>query len=140
MPIPDPAPTLVKNAIHNPAEPRHFMRITRPTHTISATAAGIEVASSARTLKVKEVGHDIYDPVIYFPRADVAMKYLARNDKTTHCPLKGDTEYFDIVTGAGRIDNAAWSYDRTLAIAHELQGYIGFDTRRVQIIEYTVAS
>ena len=140
MPAHNDALTLVKDAIHNPAEPRHFMRIAPVACTVTAVIGEVQLARSTRTLKVKEVGRDIYDPVLYFPRADVAMAYLVRTDKTTHCPLKGDTEYFDGQLPAGRIGSIAWSYDRTLDIARELEGYIAFDTRQVQVTELTVRS
>ena len=65
------------------------------------------------------------------------MEHLIKNAKTTHCPLKGDTEYFDAQTPDGRIENVAWSYDRTIERAAALTGYIGFDSRLVQIMEYT---
>lgn len=130
--------TLVKNGIHNPVNARHFMRIARPAYTITATIKGTEIARSSQALKVKEVGFDVYDPVIYFPREDVQMVRLKKNEKSTHCPLKGDTEYFDAVTELGTVENAAWSYDRTIEIAGEIQDYIGFDARFAQIIEHTV--
>ena len=130
--------TMVKSGIHNPAEPRHFMRVVECTNTITACLGDVEVARSNQALKVKEVGFDIYDPVIYFPRGDVNMSLLHKNDKTTHCPLKGDTEYFDFKSGDQTQENLAWSYDRTIEIAAVLQDYIGFDTRFVQVTEFTV--
>ena len=36
-------------------------------------------------------------PEYYFPRADVDESALVAVEKTTHCPLKGDTEYYDVV-------------------------------------------
>lgn len=129
--------TLVKDAIHNPDEPRHFMRIARPQYPIVATAHGLELARSTRALKLKEVGRDVYDAIVYFPRSDVVMERLERTDKTTHCPLKGDTEYFDVLTDGGTIANAAWSYDRTLPFAREIAHYIAFDPHQVNVLEYT---
>ncbi len=136
----DKTVTMVKDAIYNPADARHFMRLGRPEYTISATVNGTELARSSRALKLKEVGYDIYDPVIYFPRDDVQMDRLQKNEKSTHCPLKGDTEYFDAVTDKGTVDNAAWSYDRAIEIAKEIENYIGFDVRYTQIVEHTVQS
>lgn len=133
------AVTLVRDAIHNPAEPRHFMRVTTPAHEAVATIDGFELARSTHTLKVKEVGRDIYDPVLYFPRADVAMQRLAKTAKTTHCPLKGHTAYFDAVLEARRVSDVAWSYENTIAEAAMLKDYIAFDTRLVQVIERSVA-
>jgi uncharacterized protein (DUF427 family) len=86
---------------------------------------------------VKEVGLDVYDPVVYFPREDVAMARLVKSAKSTHCPLKGDTEYFDLDLGDQRIENAAWSYDRTIEGASALKDRIAFDARLVQVTEHT---
>ncbi len=129
--------TLVKGAIHNPADARHFMRIAEPAHLVTATVGGVEIARSRRTRVVKEVGFDVYDPVHYFPRDDVDMARLLRSEKTTHCPLKGDTEYFDLELAGARIADAAWSYTRTLDGAAALKDRIGFDTRKVQVTEHT---
>lgn len=129
--------TMVKQAIHNPADARHFMRLGEPTHTITATFKGTELARSNKALKCKEVGFDIYDSVIYFPRDDVDMQRLEKNAKTTHCPLKGDTEYFDAAGPSGQIENIAWSYNTTIDRASALTDYIGFDSRQVQIVEHT---
>lgn len=128
--------TLVRGAIHNPAEPRHFMRIVPVDRTVTVTAAGVEVARSTRASKVKEVGRDVYDPVVYLPREDVEMARLERVERTTHCPLKGDTEYFDLVLDDGRIEHAAWSYVSTFDFAVELQGLLAFDTSLVDVVEH----
>lgn len=124
--------TLVRNAIHNPAEPRHFMRITPAPGQRVAIIAGHAIADSTDAVVCKEVGLDIYDPVVYFPRADVDPAVLVAIDKSTHCPLKGDTEYFDIDVGGERCTEAAWSYV-TLVTDNELQGMVAFDTSKVAV-------
>ena len=124
--------TLVKNAVHNPNEPRHFMRIVPAPGRRVATAAGHVLADSDQAVVVKEVGLDIYDPVVYFPRADVDMDSLAAIDKTTHCPLKGDTEYFDLLVGGDRVPEAAWSYVKMVA-GEELFELVAFDPSKVAI-------
>ena len=115
------------------------MRLARPIYRISATIAGIEIAASTRAIKLKEVGHDIYDPVIYFPRADVDMGKLVKIGKSTYCPLKGNTEYFDAQLGAQLYGEVAWSYVRALSFAHAIENYVAFDSRRTQIIEHSAA-
>lgn len=125
--------TLVENAIHNPGEPRHFMRVVPSGETRSASAGGTEIATSAAAVVVKEVGRDLYDHVTYFPRSDVDMDALVRIDKTTHCPLKGDTEYFDVVVDGARIAEAAWSYVDTIEVAAVLRGLVAFDATKVTI-------
>ena len=124
--------TLVENAHHNPAEPRHFMRIVPAESRQQATAGDTTVADSDAALIVKEVGRDIYDAVVYFPRSDVDMGALERIDKTTHCPLKGDTEYFDLIIGNDRIAAAAWSYVGEMVAGDEIRDLIAFDARAVR--------
>lgn len=125
--------TLVRNAIHNPAEPRHFMRIVAADGERAAMVGDVSLARSAEARVVKEVGLDLYDHVVYFPRADVDMDVLVRTDKTTHCPLKGDTEYFDAVVDGERIADAAWSYTETIEVAGELRDLVAFDTTKVAV-------
>lgn len=125
--------TLVRGAVHNPAEPRHFMRIVPSAKRQVATIGGTVIADSENALVCKEVGRDIYDPVIYFPRADINMDVLAKIDKTTHCPLKGDTEYFDVALESEPAAEAAWSYPAMIVGGDELAGLIAFDTSRVEV-------
>ncbi len=122
--------TLVKNAVHNPNEPRHFMRIVPAGKRWVAAVGEQVIADSNQALVVKEVGGDIYDPVVYFPRSDVNMAMLAPIDKTTHCPLKGDTEYFDVTANDQRLTAAAWSYVDMVA-GHELLELVAFDAGQV---------
>lgn len=125
--------TLVKNAIHNPNEPRHFMRVVQTERERSASVGTTSIARSTQALVVKEVGHDIYDHVTYFPRADVNMDALERVDRSTFCPLKGNTEYFDIVIDGDRVTEAAWSYVDTIDEAAELNGLVAFDSAKVDL-------
>ena len=130
--------TYVEGGIHRPDEPKHFMRIKNPEHEILAEYQGVEIARSRRTKRVHEVGFDLYDPVVYFPREDVKLELLKRTEKSTHCPLKGDTEYFDINGENLSESDAAWSYVSTFEFSSELKDYVAFDTSKVQVTEYTV--
>jgi uncharacterized protein (DUF427 family) len=124
--------TLVDDAIHNPAEPRHFMTVTPAGDRRVAIVDDHVIADSAAALVCKEVGRGIYDPVVYFPRADVTAGVLVSIDLTTHCPLKGDTEYFDVVVDGERHAAAAWSYVE-LATDNPLRGLVAFDASQIAI-------
>ena len=125
--------TLVRDATHNPAEPRHFMRVVPAGGARTATVDGTALARSDDAIVVKEVGLDLYDHVTYFPRDDVDMTALVRTDKTTHCPLKGDTEYFDVEIDGRTIADGAWSYVDTIEVAGVLRGLVAFDTSKVSV-------
>lgn len=57
--------------IFNPDEDCHFMQYKKPTNNIKVYFKGILIAESRNTILVKEVGHEIYDGVYYFPELDV---------------------------------------------------------------------
>lgn len=128
--------TLIKNAIHDPNDARHFMRVKPVEKTVTASINGKEVAKSHKVLKVQEAGFDLYDPVYYFPKEDVQRDALQRTDKSTHCPLKGDTEYFNLDFAGVQMENAAWHYNQPLDRSKVLKEHIAFDQSQVQIIEY----
>lgn len=125
--------THVQNAIHNPDDPRHFMTVTPAGEDRSASIGGVEVARSSNAVAVKEVGGQIYDPMIYFPRDDVRMDLLTLSDRTTFCPIKGDTEYFDFQGEQGVVTHAAWSYIK-MALGDELKHLIAFDPAQTTVL------
>lgn len=124
--------TLIKGAIHNPTEPRHFMQLVPASAQYIARVGTTVVARSDAATIVKEVGRGVYDPVVYFERDAVDMTALSKIDKSTHCPLKGDTEYFDLDAGGIRIAEAAWSYVDMVA-GDELKDLVAFDAAKVTI-------
>lgn len=123
----------VPDAIRNPNDPSHFMRVVPAGGTCTASISGREIARSDRALVVNEVGRAVYDPVVYFPRSDVNESVLIAIDKTTHCPLKGNTAYFDLVVDDQRVSEAAWSYTDTIEAAEILTGLIAFDRKHVTV-------
>ena len=128
--------TMVGEAIHNPDEPRHFMRLKPINGRMRVILAGETAADSERAIRVLEVGRDFYDPVVYFPSDDVTAK-LAVSDKTTKCPLKGETTYYHVVDSKGSIiaENVAWSYTTTFDFASALKDLVAFDPGRVVVEE-----
>lgn len=81
------------------------------------------IAESHDALVLREEGHA---PVYYLPRADVAMEFVDRSDKVTHCPLKGEATHYHIAGIGGAIENAAWSYESPKPGAEAIAGYLAF--------------
>ncbi|MGH1356746.1 MAG: DUF427 domain-containing protein [Thalassovita sp.] len=115
-------------SIHNPSVPTHFMWVQRVAGQVSIYHENLVLAVSNDALRVIEVGTDVYEPVLYLPSRDICTD-LRSGQLTTHCPLKGDASYFDLVDAAGSIivANAAWSHPEPLDIAASLQGHVAFD-------------
>lgn len=125
--------SLIEDAIYRPDEPRHFMEFTYPAARYIAMVGDHIVAASDKVLKLAEVGYHIYDPVIYFPLADARMDLLRTSAKTSHCPLKGDTNYYDFVDGETTVADVAWCYSAPFDFAKVLADYVAFDGRRVDV-------
>ena len=89
----------------------------------SIRAAGAVIAETRGALELTEQG---YNPVIYFPRDDIAMAFLDQTDKTSHCPHKGHAGYFSIITKNGPIENVAWSYKAPQEAVAKIKGYLAF--------------
>ena len=129
--------TLAREAIHNPAEPRHFMRIKPVRGSVRVLCNGQVLAQSQRALRLLEAGKDLYDPVLYFAREDVTGR-LQRAERRTHCPLKGDASYYDLCdeNGVVAVPEIAWSYENTFDFAAELTDLIAFDASKVVLEEH----
>lgn len=86
-------------------------------------AGGAILGESTNALELSE---GELSPVIYFPRADIAMAFLDESDKHTHCPHKGDASYFSIVTKSQTIPDAAWSYEAPIEDVTRIKDHIAF--------------
>jgi uncharacterized protein (DUF427 family) len=94
------------------------------------TADGVLVESRG----AKELHEGSMDPVIYFPREDVAMALLERSESRTHCPHKGDASYFSYVGQSDRIPDVAWSYEAVAKdAAKPIEGYLAFYGGKVAV-------
>ncbi|WP_299148801.1 DUF427 domain-containing protein [uncultured Tateyamaria sp.] len=82
--------------------------IRKAPGTWTVRAGGAVLGESTQALELTEGD---YPFVIYFPRDDIAMAFLDRTDKTTHCPHKGDAAYFSVVTKSQTLENMVWSYE-----------------------------
>lgn len=84
------------------------IKIRPATGTWVVRAGGAVLGQSDNALELSEGG---YDPVIYFPRDDIAMAFMEPSEKTTTCPHKGEASHYSIQTKSVLIEDAAWSYE-----------------------------
>ena len=84
---------------------------------------GHSIAASDDVVVLREAGHE---PVRYFPREHVAMAFLRKTDKVTHCPYKGDASYYTIMRDRQIIENAIWSYESPLPGVSQIAGRLAF--------------
>ncbi|HET7848288.1 MAG TPA: DUF427 domain-containing protein [Pseudolabrys sp.] len=112
--------------------PDHPITVSRNLNRVRVTFAGKVIADTTKALTLKEAS---YPAVQYIPRADVDMTQLTRTQHSTHCPYKGNASYFSIGSGAGRGENAVWSYEAPYSAVAQIAGYLAFYPNRVDAIE-----
>lgn len=95
-------------------------------------AGGAVLGESASVLRLSEGS---YDPVIYFPKSDIAMEFLDETETRSTCPHKGTATYYSIVTKSTVLTDAAWSYDTPLEAVAEIAGHIAFYDRDEVAVE-----
>ncbi|TMV49768.1 DUF427 domain-containing protein [Thioclava sp. BHET1] len=93
-------------------------------------AGGAILGESKEALELIEKNHQ---PVIYFPRADIAMAFLEPSETVTTCPYKGQASYFSIVTKSGTISDAAWCYEDPIEAASRIAGHLAFYPDKVAL-------
>lgn len=99
------------------------IKITKSNDHWSIRAGGAVLGETHDALVLEEADHD---PVVYFPRNDIAMAFLDPSDKSTHCPHKGDASYYSIVTKSTTLTDCVWSYENPIAAAEGIKGYLAF--------------
>jgi uncharacterized protein (DUF427 family) len=101
--------------------PRHKLLFTPFPRRVRATFAGETIVDTDAGMLLHESN---LLPVLYVPRADVAMERLVPNERHTHCPFKGDASYWDVVVGDQIAEGAVWAYPEPIEESAYLADYV----------------
>ncbi|AWL95170.1 DUF427 domain-containing protein [Bradyrhizobium ottawaense] len=112
--------------------PDHPITITQNSRRVRVTAGDIVIAETSKALTLKEAK---YPAVQYVPREDTNMALLARTDRVTHCPYKGDASYYSVKAEGKVLDNAIWTYETPFPAMSEISGHLAFYPDKVKIEE-----
>ncbi|WP_193184927.1 DUF427 domain-containing protein [Nisaea sediminum] len=123
-----PPPAPVDGAIRNPANPDHFMVLQPVKRRVRVYFRDTLVADSRDALRVIEIGKKAYEPRLYVPPSALKVP-LEKLEKATHCPLKGEADYFAL---DGR--EIGWAY-RAYGFAAALDGLHSFWGDDMRIVE-----
>jgi uncharacterized protein (DUF427 family) len=112
--------------------PDHPITITANPKRVRVSAGGVVIADTTHALTLKEAS---YPAVQYVPRKDANLALLARTDRVTHCPYKGDANYFSIKADGKTIENSIWTYETPFPAMAEISGHLAFYPDKVKIEE-----
>jgi uncharacterized protein (DUF427 family) len=112
--------------------PDHPITISPNPKRVRVSADGVVIAETTHALTLKEAS---YPAVQYVPRADTKMDLLSRTDRVTHCPYKGDANYFSVSAGGKVLENSIWTYETPFPAMTEITGHLAFYPDKVKIEE-----
>jgi len=106
----------------------------------------VEILSSSRHVRVEVKGATIAEstsprllfetglPVRYYlPKTHVRLDLLTPTETVTHCPYKGQAEWWSVRTRESVDHDLAWSYPTPLAESQKIAGLIAFYNEKVDI-------
>ena len=88
------------------------------------------LASSANPRVLFETG---LPPRWYLPKTDIRMDLLVPTGRVTHCPYKGQAQYWSVRAGDGVHDDLAWSYRTPLPESQKIAGLVAFYNEEVDL-------
>ncbi len=112
--------------------PDHPITITANPRRVRVSAGGVVIAELTDALTLKEAS---YPAVNYLPRKDANMALFSRSERVTHCPYKGDANYFSINADGKTIADAIWTYESPFPAMTEISGHLAFYPDKVKIEE-----
>jgi uncharacterized protein (DUF427 family) len=112
--------------------PDHPITITSNPKRVRVSVGETVIADSTHALTLKEAK---YPAVQYVPRDDARMELFKRTDRVTHCPYKGDANYFSIVADGKVLENSIWTYETPFPAMAEISGHLAFYPDKVKIEE-----
>jgi uncharacterized protein (DUF427 family) len=101
----------------------HRIELVPSERHVSVEVGGELVAESDRALELHETGHRVR---LYVPIEDVRDGVLEPSEKTSHCPYKGDANYYSVRAGGELHRDAAWTYREPIPAVSEIAGLVSF--------------
>ena len=114
----------------HPRDPFHRIEVLPSTRCVSVRVGDELLAESSRPRILFETS---LPPRYYLPAEDVRMGLLEPVAVRTGCAYKGFARYWDVVTAAGRVAAAAWSYAEPLPEAEAVRSLLCFFQERPEI-------
>ena len=69
----------------------------------------------------------------YLPKTHVRMDLLVPTDTKTHCPYKGEAEWWSVRVGGAVHEDLAWSYRTPLPESQKVAGLVAFYNEKLDI-------
>jgi uncharacterized protein (DUF427 family) len=114
----------------HPRDPYTRIDILPSSRNVRVEVDGVTVADSTSPRLLFETG---LPTRYYLPKTHVRLDLLTPTVTATHCPYKGQAEYWTVRTGTSVHRDIAWSYPTPLPESQKIAGLIAFPNEKVDI-------
>jgi uncharacterized protein (DUF427 family) len=114
----------------HPRDPYTRVDILPSSRHVRIEVDGVTVAESNKPTLLFETG---LPARYYLPKSHVSMDLLIPTESETHCPYKGQAEWWSVRAGDSVREDLAWSYRTPLPESHKIAGLVAFYNEKVDI-------
>jgi uncharacterized protein (DUF427 family) len=114
----------------HPRDPYTRVDILPSSRHVRVEIDGVTVAESTKPTLLFETG---LPARYYLPKTHVRLDLLEPSDTVTHCPYKGQAEYWSIRVGDSVHLDLAWSYRMPLPESQKIAGLVSFYNEKLDI-------
>jgi uncharacterized protein (DUF427 family) len=114
----------------HPRDPYKRVDILPSSRHVRVHVDGVTIAESASPRLLFETGLPVR---YYLPKTHVRMDLLTPTETVSHCPYKGQAEWWSVRLGDTLHEDLAWSYRTPLPESREVAGLVAFYNEKVDI-------
>ena len=114
----------------HPRDPYTRIDILHSSRHVRIEVVGVTIAESTKPTVLFETG---LPPRYYLPKTHVRMDVLRPTDTVTHCPYKGQAEYWSVEAGEQIHADLAWSYRTPFPESQKIAGLVSFYNERIDL-------
>ena len=114
----------------HPRDPYTRVDILPSSRHVRIEVDGVTIAETSKPTLLFETNLPVR---YYLPKTHVRMDLLTPTESTSHCPYKGDAEYWSLALGDSVKADMAWSYRTPLPESQKIAGLISFYPEKVEL-------
>jgi uncharacterized protein (DUF427 family) len=114
----------------HPRDPYTRVDILPSSRHVRVEVDGVTVAESASPRLLFETGLPVR---YYLPKTHVRMELLIPTETKSHCPYKGEAEWWSVRAGDTMHEDLAWSYPVALPESQRIAGLVAFYDEKVDL-------
>jgi uncharacterized protein (DUF427 family) len=114
----------------HPRDPYTRVDILPSSRHVRIEVDGVVIAESSKPTLLFETG---LPTRYYLPKTHVRIDLLAPTETSSHCPYKGQAEYWSFAVGDSVHADLAWSYRTPLPESEKIAGLISFYNEKVDL-------